>query len=97
MLPIDPRERIHKGVDIVSRATVATSAEPLSGMKQQITRLDAQEDPVPSLVEDPDWAGGKIAERLRRSAMNAPAFRSLSPQGQTTRKRRRHPPGQHRR
>jgi len=65
-LPADLHERIHRGVDAALSATATTSAELIDGIRQQITRLDAQEDQYLDLVGDPDWPRDKIAEHLRK-------------------------------
>lgn len=60
------RARIHKDVDTAINATATTNAELIDGIKQQITKLDTQEDQYLDLIGDPDWPKDKIAERLRK-------------------------------
>ena len=66
MIPADLRDRIHRGVDSALSATATINDELIDGIKQQITKLDAQEDQYLELVGDPDWHRDKIAERLRK-------------------------------
>ncbi len=65
-IPSDLRDRIHRGVDTALSTTATVNGELIGGMKQQIERLNAQEDQYLDLVGDPDWPREKIAERLRR-------------------------------